>query len=197
MPLASIGCSTTSGGGGNTIEEADPLATVPRDFQLDVRVLVGDRVDDRDRLERRSVHIVLLPDGAMHAATGDQVKSGARPGLARVLFRGQVADVWGMLERLDFIGSGESITGPVRAPGASELVYVVEYTAGNQRRRIEQRMIDSEARENATTELVRTLGAMAWLRDRPIEANTIEPISLRLRARSMGTISNCRRGHPD
>jgi len=176
LALVPAGCSTVTEGDGGAVSGTDPLAAVPRDFQLDVRVLVGDRVDGRDRLERRTVHIVLLPDGAVHAATGDAVKPGARPGLARVLFRGQVADVWEILERLDFIGAGEPITGPVRAPGARELVYVVEYTAGNQRRRIEQRVLEAEARENATTELVRTLGALAWLRDRPIEANNIEPV---------------------
>ena len=174
--MAQSGCAGTDSTAGSGVVGTDPLANVPRDFQLDVRVLVGQRVGQRDRLERRDAHIVLLPDGSLHAATGDQVEAGARPGLARVLYRGQVADVWALMNQLDFVGAGEPITGPVRAPGASELVYVVEYTHDNARRRIEQRFIEAEARENATTQLVRSLGAIAWLRDRPIEDSTVEPL---------------------
>ena len=176
LVLAQSACSGTDSTAGSRLVDTDPLANVPRDFQLDVRILVGRRVGDRDRLERRDVHIVLLPDGALHAATGEQVRAGSRPGLARVLYRGQVADVWALMNQLEFIGAGEPITGPVRAPGASELVYVVEYTHDNARRRIEQRFIEADARENATTELVRSLGAIAWLRDRPVQDSTVEPL---------------------
>ena len=154
----------------------DPIASVPPDFQLDVRVLAGTRVDDRDRLERRSCHIVLLPDGALHAAVGRDVRRGARPGLARVLYRDQVAEVWSLLNRLSLVGAGNAVDGPVRAPGAKELVYVVEYTMNDERRRLVQRTPSPEAKETASTELIRNLGALAWLRDRPLQDSTVAPL---------------------
>ena len=175
--IASMGCSTPeSTTSRNTTGGSDPLAGVPRDFQLDVQVLVGAKVEDRDRLERRRVHMVLLPDGALHAATGDEVIPGSRPGLARILYRDQVADLWALLKQGSFIGSGEPVIGPVRQPGAKEIVYIVEYTKDNTRRRIVERQLSKDARENATTMLVRSLGAMAWLRDRPIKDSTVMPI---------------------
>ena len=173
--LLLVGCSTPRSGSAAT-GESDPLAGIPRDFQLDVRVLVGRNVDDRDRLERRASHIVLLPDGSLHAVVGSDVVPGSRPGLSRVLYRDQVADVWALLGRLGIIGEGEPVTGPVRVPGAKEIVYVVEYTMNNDRRRIVQRVLSPEARESANTVLVRTLGALAWLRDAPLQDSTVEPL---------------------
>ena len=174
--LGTSGCSTTGSSTPPSSEDSDPLMGVPRDFQLDVQVLVGDKVDDRDRLERRAVHMVVLPDGALHAAVGDEVIPGARPGLARVLYRDQVADLWALLQQGAFIGSGDPVIGPVRKPGAMEIVYIVEYTVNNTRRRIVQRQLSKDARGNATTVLVRSMGAMAWLRDRPIRDSTVMPI---------------------
>lgn len=172
----SVGCSTTGTPSSQSVPGSDPLMGVPRDFQLDVRVLVGAKVEDRDRLERRQVHMIVLPDGALHAAVGDQVIPGSRPGLARVLYRDQVADLWVLLQQSSFIGSGDPVIGPVRQPGAKEIVYIVEYTMDNIRRRIVERQLSGDARGSATTVLVRSMGAMAWLRDRPIRDSTVMPI---------------------
>ena len=154
----------------------DPIALVPPDFQLDVQVLAGSKVDDRDRLERRTTHIVVLPDGSLHAAVGADVRPGSRPGLARVLYRDQVAEVWALLGQLSIIGAGKPVSGPVRSPGAKELVYIVEYTMNNERLRIVQRVLSPDAKEDATTVLVRTLGALAWLRDTPLQDSTVAPL---------------------
>ena len=174
--LGSSGCSTTESSVPASAQGPDPLMGVPRDFQLDVQVLVGDKVEDRDRLERRALHMVVLPDGSLHAAVGDEVVPGARPGLARVLYRDQIADLWALMQQGSFIGSGDPVIGPVRKPGAKEIVYIVEYTMENTRLRIVQRQLSETARENATTMLVRSMGAMAWLRDRPIRDSTVMPI---------------------
>ena len=122
------------------------------------------------------VHVVVLPDGSLHAAAGDEVVPGSRPGLARVLFRDQVANLWSQLERQGFLERGEPVAGPVRTPGAMELVYVVEYTAEDRRRRIVERHLADSKPSTATTELIRTLGALAWLRDRPIRDSSVMPI---------------------
>ncbi len=155
---------------------ADPLANVPADFQLDIQVLVGRSVESDDRLERREVHMVILPDGSLHAAQGKEVTSGSRPGLARILYRGQVADVWNLLNQLSVIGTGEPPTGPVDEPNADEIVYVVEYTMNNDRRRIEKRVSADDAKSGAETVLVRSIGALAWLRDVPISDSTVAPL---------------------
>ena len=39
-----------------------------------------------------------------------------------------------------------------------------------------QRVLSPEARESANTVLVRTLGALAWLRDAPLQDSTVEPL---------------------
>ena len=152
----------------------DPLAHVPTDFEVEVRVLVGRKVPDQDRLERRPAHIVLLPDGSLHAAAGEHVVDGARPGLARVLYRHQVADTWALLERLDFIDAGAPPTGPIRSPGSAEIVHVVEITADGKRNRIEKRIPPAGA-SSATTHLVRALGGLAWLRDEPPASSIVAP----------------------
>ena len=173
--ILAAGCATTDPKD-RTSSSSDPLANVPVDFQVDIQVLVGRRVEDTDRIERRAVHMVILPDGSLHAAQGDEVVPGSRPGLARVLYRGQVADVWDLLNQLSVIGHGEPPTGPVAAPGSTEIVYVVEYTSNNERRRIVKRVPSKEKREGAETVLVRSVGALAWLRDVPIADSTIAPL---------------------
>ena len=153
---------------------SDPLVAVPIDFQVEVLVKVGRKVEPQDRLERRPTHIVLLPDGSLHAAAGKFVVEGARPGIARVLYRDQVAETWGLLNRLDFVGSGQSPSGPVRELGLAETVHVVEITADGQRRRIVKRMVGDQE-STATTQLIRTLGGLAWLRDTPPASNVVAP----------------------
>jgi hypothetical protein len=118
--------------------------------------------------------MVLLPDGSLHAAAGELVVDGARPGLARVLYRHQVADTWALLERLDFIGSGTPPAGPVHPPGAAEIVHVVEITSDGARMRIEKRIL-GEDKSGATTHLVRALGGLAWLRDVPPASSFVAP----------------------
>ena len=72
--------------------DSDPLAGVPDDFELEIKVLVGSKVTDQDVLERRRAHIVLFPDGSRMRRRGAVIRgaSGARP----PLLRGQVADAW-------------------------------------------------------------------------------------------------------
>lgn len=153
----------------------DPLVEVPTDFELEVRVMVGRRVTDQTRLERRPAHMVLLPDGSLHAAAGHFVVEGARPGLARTLYRDQVADTWALLERLDFVGAGSAPVGPVRPPGAAEVVHVVEITADGERRRMVKRFVGT-VEPGATTTLVRSVGGLAWLRDAPPAESIAAPL---------------------
>lgn len=169
------GCASTDHNGAADAS-TDPLASVPADFQLDVRVLVGSKIVDQERLERRPAHMVVLPDGSLHAAQGNQIVPGSRPGLARVLYRDQVADVWALLTRLAFVGAGEPPAGPVQPPEADEIVYVVEYTMNSKRRRVEKRVPADGSKEGAATVLVRSLGALAWLRDAPITDSTVAPL---------------------
>ena len=182
MLFGSIGCT-----GGSTVasdaslqsavvaRNSDPLLDVPDDFELEIKVLVGRKVTDQDVLERREVHIVLFPDGTLHAAAGIDVIPGARPGLARTLLRGQVADVWALLGRLDLREAGEPPTSPVRPPGLAEIVHVVEVTANGERLRSGTRFVGS-SQDSVTTTLVRSIGGLAWLTDAPPSGNDIIPI---------------------
>ena len=174
LALLLVGCASTDQA--SNTSDTDPLANVPQDFQVDVQVFVGRKVDDQDRLERRAAHIVMLPDGALHAAQGDEVILGARPGLARILYRDQMADVWVLMRHLDFIGEGEPPTGPIRPPGTNEIVYVIEYTMNNDRRRIQKRNPSDKTMDGASTMLIRSLGALAWLRDAPMTDSAVAPI---------------------
>lgn len=153
----------------------DPLLDVPDDFELEIKVLVGKKVMDQNVLERREVHMVLFPDGTLHAAAGSEVIPGARPGLARTLLRGQVADTWALLGRLDLRDVGDSPTRPVRAPGQAEIVHVVEVTANGERRRQVLRFVGPCA-DSASTTLVRSIGGLAWLTDAPQAGNDIVPL---------------------
>ena len=119
--------------------------------------------------------MLLLPDGSLHAATGRAVVPGRRPGLARTLYQDQVIEFWALLGRLNLLEAGELPIGPVRQPGAKEIVYVVEITANNSRRRIIDRLVQDETNASLVT-LIRSLGALAWLRDEPPPANLIEPL---------------------
>ena len=154
---------------------SDPLAGVPDDFELEIKVFVGNKVSDQDLLERRDVHMVLFPDGTLHAAAGEQVIPGARPGLARTLLRGQVADAWALLGRLDLRDGGESPARPVRPAGRAEIVHIVELTANGERRRHVKRFVGS-CQDSVTTTLVRSIGGLAWLTDAPPAGNDIIPL---------------------
>ncbi|MEC9157885.1 MAG: hypothetical protein VX403_03850 [Planctomycetota bacterium] len=153
----------------------DPLTEVPPDFEVEIRVMVGDRVTDRTLLQRRRVSMLLLPDGSLHAATGRFVLPGLRPGLARTLYQEQVAEVWKLVESLGLLERGEIPERPVRPPGRKEIVRVVELTSDNVRRRVVERVVAADS-DPAVTELIRTMGQLAWLRDAPPPANLIEPL---------------------
>ena len=153
----------------------DPLLDVPDDFELEIKVLVGRKVTNQDVLERREVHMVLFPDGTLHAAAGSEVIPGARPGLARTLLRGQVADTWALLGRLDLRDVGDPPTSLVRAPGQAEIVHVVEVTANGERRRQVLRFV-GPCGDSVSTTLVRSIGGLAWLTDAPQLGNDIIPL---------------------
>ena len=180
--LSLVGCGSTNAVSSNARSQAervernnDPLLDVPDDFELEIKVLVGKKVDDQDVLERREVHMVLFPDGTLHAAAGSEVIPGARPGLARTLLRGQVADTWALLGRLDLRDVGDSPTRPVRAPGQAEIVHVVEVTANGERRRQVLRFV-GPCDDSVSTTLVRSIGGLAWLTDVPQVGNDIIPL---------------------
>ncbi len=148
---------------------------VPDDFELEIKVLVGSKVVDQDLLERREVHMVLFPDGTLHAAAGSAVIPGARPGLARTLLRGQVADAWALLGRLDLRETGDSPAQPVRPPGQAEIVHVIEVTANGDRKRSVARFV-GPSRDSVSTTLIRSIGGLAWLPDAPEAGNDIIPL---------------------
>ena len=180
--LCLAGCGSTDAVSSNARSQTvpvdrnnDPLLDVPDDFELEIKVLVGNKVADQDVLERREVHMVLFPDGTLHAAAGSEVIPGARPGLARTLLRGQVADTWALLGRLDLRDVGDSPTRPVRAPGQAEIVHVVDVTADGERRRHVLRFVGS-CRDSVSTTLVRSIGGLAWLTDAPQIGNDIIPL---------------------
>ena len=170
------GCASRPGDGPVVISsQGDPLAGVPADFEVQIRVMVGRKCPDQNLLQRREVSMLLLPDGSLHAATGNAVVPGSRPGLARTLYQDQVVEFWALLGRLDLLDDGALPIGPVRQPGAMEIVYVVEITANNTRRRIIDRLVKDETNAALVT-VIRSLGGLAWLRDEPPPANLIEPL---------------------
>jgi hypothetical protein len=180
--IGAIGCASHDSVTPSAISPAgvmqqpiDPLVDVPDDFELEIKVLVGNKVPDQDVLERREVHMVLFPDGTLHAAAGKGVIPGARPGLARTLLRDQVADAWALMGRLDLRDGGESPTRAVRPPGQAEIVHVVELTANGERRRRVKRFV-GPCKDSATTTLVRSIGGLAWLSDAPEAGNDIIPM---------------------
>ncbi|MAJ46450.1 MAG: hypothetical protein CBC35_03935 [Planctomycetes bacterium TMED75] len=155
--------------------QGDPLAGVPADFEVQIQVMVGRKCPDQNQLQRREASMLLLPDGSLHAATGRLVVPGSRPGLARTLYQDQVVEFWALLGRLDLLEAGALPVGPVRPPGAMEIVYVLEITANNTRRRIIDRLVQDETNAALVT-VIRSLGGLAWLRDAPPPANLIEPL---------------------
>ena len=155
--------------------QGDPLAGVPADFEVKIQVMVGRKCPDQNQLQRREASMLLLPDGSLHAATGRLVVPGSRPGLARTLYQDQVVEFWALLGRLDLLEAGALPVGPVRPPGAMEIVYVLEITANNTRRRIIDRLVQDETNAALVT-VIRSLGGLAWLRDAPPPANLIEPL---------------------
>lgn len=170
------GCASPPPSGAARITPiSDPLSEVPEDFELEILVMVGRKVPDRTVLQRRNVSMLLLPDGSLHAAAGEAVVPGTRPGLARTLFQGQVAEVWALIGRLDLRDAGAAPIRPVRPPGAMEIVYVVEITHDNQRRRIVERLVKDESNPAMVT-LIRSMGGLAWLRDQAPPPNLIEPL---------------------
>ena len=176
LVVPSGGCAPKDGSSPARVTRLpDPLADVPPDFEVEIRVMVGDRVTDRTLLQRRRVSMLLLPDGSLHAATGRLVMPGLRPGLARTLYQEQVAEVWKLVTSLDLLERGEIPERPVRPPGRKEIVRVVELTSENVRRRVVERVVDEDP-DPAVTELIRTMGQLAWLRDAPPPANLIEPL---------------------
>ena len=56
-----------------------------------------------------------------------------------------------------------------------EIVYVLEVTYENQRRRLVDRLVRDESNE-AMVSLIRSMGGLAWLRDEAPAPNLIEPM---------------------
>ena len=170
------GCAAPPDSGSVRVTRLEnPLSDVPPDFEVEVRVMVGDRVTDRDLIQRRPVSMLLLPDGSLHAASGSLVLPGIRPGLARILYQEQVSQLWDLIGNLELLDAGVVPERPVRAPGRKEIVRVIEITSNDVRLRVVQRVVDGDE-DPGVVRLIRTMGALAWLRDSAPPANVIEPL---------------------
>lgn len=152
------------------------VATVPADLSIEVTVARGDGLAPAQTLQTRTLDIILLADGSLHAATGEAAVAVGRPGRVRQLTRDQVAELWALLGRLDLHNAGEAPDGFVAPPAHAELLRVLSIQANGKRHRTIERLTDATPDPAATTQLIRWLGALAWLRDEPIVQRPQAPL---------------------
>ena len=159
--LISLGCESSP-------TPADPLGRVPQDLWLEIAVRPGYGVEDRAKVEERSVRFVLLPDGALHAEADRPLRQGLRPARARRLEREQMADVWGALVSAGF---AEVLLADTRGnvdliqPAAGEVLTTLVVHADGERFAFVRRYKPGDATEEAMRRVVRSIASLAWASD--------------------------------
>lgn len=155
---------------------------MPPDFSLDVSVVAGSVPGDgAQRAAGREVftrpgHYILLPDGSLHWAAGDQPVPGLPP-RRRVLDRRQVADLWALAQQLGLADPAQAM-GPVNPrllevePG--QLVYLAILTGRQQRWAFERRVDAGQPQDPVMSVFVGRLAALAWVGLAPQPAEELQ-----------------------
>ncbi len=146
---------------------SDPLAVVPPDFSLELRVLTGPGAGGRPEAHLRRGEWILFADGALHHGTGAQRAARRR---ARILSRRDLAELWALARRL-------GLTNPARAEAPfnfnlieappDHVVYLVSFTGDGDRWSFRKTIDLNRSVEGDLTPLVRHLAQLGWATDLP------------------------------
>ncbi|MBL9141729.1 MAG: hypothetical protein JNK53_07665 [Phycisphaerae bacterium] len=146
----------------------EPLGATPRDFELDVTVLIGRSVPESLRVEDRTARYVLLPDGALHAETGPLLTQASRPGRARWLYQQQVSELWEVCNQTEFTNLSLA-NGPANPDMLTverdERLLILNFKANGVRWCFVRRTPADQPVDPGAARLVRTLAALAWIPD--------------------------------
>ena len=166
VALAGAGCASTP------VEPpppltTDPFAVVPMDFSIDLTILAGETMRDRDQVHLRQSRYVLFPDGSLHYGARDEPGAHWMPDLSRRLTRPQMAGVWSLARQIGYAepanGDEPINLGTIR-PEADEVAYLISFTGDNDRWQFCTRSSSTET-DAAAVRLVHELARLAWSAD--------------------------------
>jgi len=149
----------------------DALAT-PNDLTADVTILVGKGAENYREPWMRQGKIILFSDGTVLADLGPSVNARTRPGQARVLYQKQVRQMWDLAKSLGFatpeLANFQGNPDGLQAAD-DELLYVLTFSAGQQRWTFVRRFPVTQGPDEATSQWVKAMAEAAFLRELPAD----------------------------
>lgn len=157
----------------------DPIGTVPRDFSVDVAILLGRGVEESPEAHRRPLRLILHSDGSLHSETHPpRGRVNFVPGLTRRLNRDQIAELYAMARQLNLSNRERSdafINPALIEPQREEIVYVLTMTAHDDRWMFLRRYRAEDDLDGAVTRFIRSVAALAWETDLSAEQPVVMP----------------------
>lgn len=166
LAVVQAGCTTTTTAPPDAA--GDPLAAVPDDFTLDLRVLTPQQRVGEDAAQTVTPgRFVLLPDGSLHAELDGLHKARRLPPFVRRLDARQRAELWSAVAALGYADADQAdpTVNPLRVDRPVSGALYVLTIRGRQRQWMFLRRITPDQREPAMAQLTGTLAELAWLDD--------------------------------
>lgn len=140
----------------------------PRDFTIDLTVLVGLGAPELLKVEERQAKYVVLPDGALHADASPFIDISTRPGRTRWLYEDQVQFLWSLCSQFGFTDE-RNANGPpnpdmLQVPRGERLA-VMTFRARGRTWTFVRRATDAQPFDAAAVRIIRTIAILSWLPD--------------------------------
>jgi len=163
VTVALAGCTTTT----DAPSAGDPLAVVPEDLILDLRVLTPKPgLASSQQPIVRPGRFVLLPDGSLYAELNGLHKARDLPPFVRRLEARQRAEAWALINELGYADAPQAdpIVNPILIdrPETGAL-YVLNLRGNQQQWMFRRRVADGEDRAAGMQRLTDWLTEIAWL----------------------------------
>lgn len=157
---------------------ADPLATVPDDLTIDLRVLAPARPgDEQSDVLLPAGRVLVLPDGAVHGELNGPHHARVLPGQIRRLDQQQLAELWSLLHEFGLLDadSPASVNPMLIVRPESGRRYVLDVRAGDHWWQIRRDAVDASSDDPVMRHLTQRLYDLAWLRETAEQTALIAP----------------------
>jgi hypothetical protein len=150
--------------------EAPALADgqFPRDFMIDVTVLLGPGAPEQLSAEDHQAKYILLPDGSLHSDVSPFITMSTRPGRTRWLYEDQVQLVWSRCAQFGFTNESNANGPPnpdlMRAARGERLAIITLRAEGRTWTYV-RRAAGADPTDAAVARLIRLLALLSWMPD--------------------------------
>lgn len=140
----------------------------PRDFMIDVTVLLGPGAPEQLAAEDHQAKYILLPDGSLHSDVSPFITMSTRPGRTRWLYEDQVQLVWSRCAQFGFTNESNA-NGPANPDlmraARGERLAIITLRAERRTWTYVRRAAGADPTDAAVARLIRLLALLSWMPD--------------------------------